>query len=38
MELNSRKQKEAIEIKPIGSYFQVDSQGFIINPTSSEKI
>ncbi len=27
-----------IEIKPLGSYFDIDTNGFIINPASSEKI
>ena len=27
-----------VEIKPIGSYFELDPQGFIKNPASLEKI
>lgn len=30
--------KETIEIKPTGSYFEVDEDGYIINPASLEKI
>lgn len=30
--------KEKIEIKPMGSYFEVDKEGYIVNPTSVEKI
>jgi hypothetical protein len=30
--------KKDIQIEPIGSYFQTDTDGFIVNPTSHEKI
>ena len=30
--------KNEIEIKPIGSYFQIDKDGFIVNPTSLENL
>lgn len=31
-------QNNEIEIKPIGSYFEVDEDGYLVNPTSLEKI
>lgn len=30
--------QQTIEIKPMGSYFETDSNGYLINPTSKEKI
>jgi len=30
--------KPEIEIKPLGSYFEIDNEGYLINPTSKEKI
>lgn len=30
--------KPKTTIKPIGSYFEIDSEGYVINPTSHEKI
>ena len=30
--------REKIEIKPMGSYFEVDSEGYVINPASLEKV
>lgn len=27
-----------IEIQPLGSYFEIDSEGYVVNPTSLEKI
>ncbi|MEI8062374.1 MAG: nucleotidyltransferase domain-containing protein [bacterium] len=32
------KIKNKIEIEPKGSYFKVDDEGYIINPTSAEKV
>lgn len=37
-ELSVENKKYRIEIKPIGSYFDVDKNGFLINPTSAEKV
>lgn len=30
--------KNKIEVQPKGSYFQTDVDGFLINPTSMEKV
>lgn len=35
---NLRLEVEKIEIKPMGSYFEIDSEGYVINPASIEKI
>jgi hypothetical protein len=37
-ELSSENKNQKIEIKPMGSYFEVDDNGYIINPTSPDKI
>lgn len=36
--IEENKKIEQIEIKPVGSYFELDSEGYIVNPTSAEKI
>ena len=38
MEKPHKGGKEEIEIKPLGSYLEVDEDGYIINPASLEKI
>jgi hypothetical protein len=35
---NPNLNKEEIEIKPTGSYLELDSEGYVINPASLEKI
>ncbi len=37
-EFSLENNNQKIEIEPIGSYFDVDEDGYIINPTSQEKI
>ena len=37
MEKESKK-IENVEIEPRGSYFEVDEEGYLINPASEEKI
>lgn len=36
--MGTRMNTKEIQIKPMGSYFEVDADGYIVNPASSEKI
>jgi hypothetical protein len=38
MEKEPELARNEIEIKPLGSYFDVDEEGYIINPTSKDKV
>lgn len=35
---NLKPNEETIDIKPLGSYFETDSEGYVINPASLDKI
>lgn len=34
----TQESNQEIEIKPLGTYFEIDSEGYVVNPTSLEKI
>ena len=37
-EITPNSELKIVEIKPIGSYFDIDSEGYVVNPASKEKL